>query len=238
MPPKKDPKQGSKAATADTDLSDAAGLPLLNDFVFTTLYAFKYRRTQAKIEEALRLELDLSLQPQSADPEIVDAQKRNKVILMKDLVDCADSRGYLSAAEIEANKEPLRVMQALARATNDLLVSLQLPLRREKQTLLDQFATQLAAVTDKDEKAKVQATQAEKLKKNELTVWLRDFPKNAADFKELRRSAAQHMPEVDIAMHGCILIEEKFKMNYDEEPEIQENREVTADTLAEEEALR
>jgi hypothetical protein len=72
MPPKKDPKSG-KISTADTDLSDVAGLPLLNDFIFTTLYAFKYRRTQAKIEEALRMELDLTLQPTSTDPEILEA---------------------------------------------------------------------------------------------------------------------------------------------------------------------
>jgi hypothetical protein len=37
-------------------------LPLLNDFIFTTLYAFKYRITQAKVEEALKQELDLSSQ--------------------------------------------------------------------------------------------------------------------------------------------------------------------------------
>lgn len=55
--------------------------------------------------------------------------------------------------------------------------------------------------------------------KTELTVWLRDFPRNAADFRELRRSAAQHMPDVDIALHGVVLIEEDFKRNYDEEPE-------------------
>jgi len=54
MPPKKDLKQGAKNATAENDLTDVAGLPLINDFVFTTMYAFKYRRTQAKVEEALR----------------------------------------------------------------------------------------------------------------------------------------------------------------------------------------
>jgi hypothetical protein len=60
MPPKKDSKSKTNI-TADTDLSDIQDLPPLNDFVFTTLYAFKYRLTQAKIEDALRRELDLSL---------------------------------------------------------------------------------------------------------------------------------------------------------------------------------
>ena len=63
MPPKKDPKQIK--TTADIDLSDVALLPQINDFVFTTLYAFKHRRSQAKVEEALRIDLDLSLQPPS-----------------------------------------------------------------------------------------------------------------------------------------------------------------------------
>lgn len=32
--------------------------------------------------------------------------------------------------------------------------------------------------------------QKDLLKKTDLTVWLKDFPKTAADFKEMRRSAA------------------------------------------------
>jgi hypothetical protein len=39
-------------------------------------------------------------------------------------------------------------------------------------------------------------------------VWLKDFPKTAADFKECRRSAAQHMPEFDLYIHAGIMIEE------------------------------
>ena len=39
----------------------------------------------------------------------------------------------------------------------------------------------------------------------------------ALDFKEMRRSAAQHMPEADIALHATFLIEERFKRNYDED---------------------
>jgi hypothetical protein len=71
--------------------------------------------------------------------------------------------------------------------------------------------------TDEDERVNIRASNIDRNKKSDLTVWLRDFPRNAADFKELRRSAAQHTPEVDIALHGVILIEEKFKRNYDEE---------------------
>jgi hypothetical protein len=69
-------------------------------------------------------------------------------------------------------------------------------------------------------------------------VWLRDFPHNAADFKELRRSAAQHTPEVDIALHGVILIDEKFKRNYDEEPQVDPNAEISPEQLAQDQELR
>lgn len=59
MPPKKDPKQQAKVA-ADNDFSDVLNLCQLNDFVFTTLYAFKYRRTHAKVVEALTQIYDMS----------------------------------------------------------------------------------------------------------------------------------------------------------------------------------
>ena len=53
MPPKKAPAN-SKAPLSEVDLSDLSSLPQLNDFVFTTLYAFKYRLTKKKVEEALK----------------------------------------------------------------------------------------------------------------------------------------------------------------------------------------
>lgn len=46
-------------------------------------------------------------------------------------------------------------------------------------------------------------------------MWLKDFPVEATDLKEMRRSAAQHMPELDIAVHATFLIEEKFKKAID-----------------------
>lgn len=50
MPPKKPPtkadgKSGG-AGLGETDFSDAQVLPQLNDFVFMTMYAFKYRKNQ------------------------------------------------------------------------------------------------------------------------------------------------------------------------------------------------
>lgn len=124
MPPKKAPS-GSKSPLGETDLSDLQSLPQLNDFVFTTLYAFKYRISRKKVEEALKQELDLTLQPPSADPEIAEAQKRTRVIQMKDLLENAEARQYLTAQEIaEKSCDATKLQQALARSTNDLLVSI------------------------------------------------------------------------------------------------------------------
>lgn len=53
MPPKKDPKAGAKGAPSEHDLSDANSLPILNDFIFTTLYAFKHRVSQMMVEHEL-----------------------------------------------------------------------------------------------------------------------------------------------------------------------------------------
>lgn len=89
-------------------------------------------------------------------------------------------------------------------------------------------------ITDEEERDRINKENKELSKKNELTVWLKDFPRNAADFKELRRSAAQHLPEVDIALHAAILIEEKFKRNYDEEPQVDPNAEISPEQKAEE----
>ena len=181
---------------------------------------------------------DMSPMINSTDSEVVELMKRTKVINLNMLMEHIEAKQYLTAAELqEAN--PVKMQQTLARATNDLLASIQLPLRREKQQGLDVFNSNLATLTDPNEKKSLQEALDQKLLQTELTVWLKDFPKTASDFKELRRSAAQHMPEVDIAVHAAVLIEEKFTRNYDEIDEGSNSgptREVTAENAAEEAA--
>lgn len=53
MPPKKKEDKKALGQAVDEDISDAASLPLLNDFVFFNLYAFKYRRNRLSLERAL-----------------------------------------------------------------------------------------------------------------------------------------------------------------------------------------
>ena len=56
MPPKKmnaSSKAGAASTFVDEDLSDAASLPALNEFIFTNFYAFKYRKNRDRIEQQL-----------------------------------------------------------------------------------------------------------------------------------------------------------------------------------------
>jgi hypothetical protein len=130
MPPKKDPKLSSKIA-ADNDFSDVQNLCQLNDFVFSTLYAFKYRKTHVKVIEALTAIYDLSTTVNSADSEVAELMKRTRVINLNQLMEHIEAKQYLTPVELqEAN--PIKLQQVLARATNDILASIQLPLRREK----------------------------------------------------------------------------------------------------------
>jgi len=46
-------------------------------------------------------------------------------------------------------------------------------------------------------------------------VFLKDFPRNAQDFQELRRSGAQHQPDIEVAVQGVFMIEEMFKRDGD-----------------------
>ena len=101
MPPKKDSKQ-LRGSASEFDLTDAGSLPPLNEFVFTTLYAFKHRVSQMQVEHELFKQMDLSKE-QQAEPEWLEAQKRNKVITVKDLTETAEQRGYLTTQEIQDN---------------------------------------------------------------------------------------------------------------------------------------
>ena len=43
------------------------------------------------------------------------------------------------------------------------------------------------------------------------------FPRTVDDFKELRRSAAEHQPELESAIHGVFLVEEKIPVDFEED---------------------
>jgi hypothetical protein len=58
--------------------------------------------SQKKVEKALRMELDMKAQSgQEQDPEFLEAQKRNRVISLKELLENAEQKGYLTKEECE-----------------------------------------------------------------------------------------------------------------------------------------
>ncbi len=83
-----------------------------------------------------------------------------------------------------------KVRQALARATNEILASITVPLRRLKVEEAEKFKERLEKIADDDELKAAKQEQATLDRQVELTVWLKDFPRSAEDFKELRRSGA------------------------------------------------
>lgn len=85
----------------------------------------------------------------------------------------------------------MKVRQALARSTNELLASITLPLRRLKAEQERTFQESLDKLSsDEEREAARRARYDKQANELELTVWLKDFPKNALDFQELRRSGA------------------------------------------------
>ena len=97
MPPKKKDEKKTFGQAVDEDISDAGSLPLLNDFVFFNLYAFKYRRNRLNLEKALFQEFYIS-----PDGETAELAKRNRVIQISDLLNQSKAKGYLT--EDEASK--------------------------------------------------------------------------------------------------------------------------------------
>lgn len=81
MPPKKQDKKdiGKGGPIGENDFSDLINLPILNDFVFMTLYSFKYQQNKKMIDQCILAEFDLSSLGQN-DPETAEQVKRNRVI--------------------------------------------------------------------------------------------------------------------------------------------------------------
>ena len=91
-----------------------------------------------------------------------------------------------------------------------------MPLRRQKAEQDRLFQETLDKMTNEKEKEAAKKQRFEKTCKDiELTVWLKDFPRDAMDFQEIRRSNAQHQPDVEVAIHGIFMIEEMFKRDAD-----------------------
>ena len=151
MPPKKaaTSKSGPSASAVDEDLSDVQNLPILNEFIFCNFYAFKYRSNLQRLEQQIYKKFYMA-----PEGETAEASKRNKVIQMADLINQAKAKSYLT--EDEANDlgalDPIKVRQVLSRTTNEILASITVPLRRQKQEDQAQFKERLEKITEDDER--------------------------------------------------------------------------------------
>ena len=76
----------------------------------------------------------------------------------------------------------------LARATNEILASITVPLRRQKLEEQNQFKEKLDKLTDEAEKNAAIDENKAVAAAVELSVWLKDFPKSADDFKEFYKA--------------------------------------------------
>lgn len=77
----------------------------------------------------------------------------------------------------------MKLRQALARATNELLCSITVPLRRLKADSEAKFLETLDKMPSDTERDNARKERFELQKQQrDLTVWLKDFPRNAQDF--------------------------------------------------------
>jgi hypothetical protein len=83
---------------------------MLNDFVFMTLYSFKYQQNKKMMDQSLLAEFDLTSLGQ-ADPETAELSKRNKVIQQTEILDRARAAGYLTDPELAslASVDPIKL---------------------------------------------------------------------------------------------------------------------------------
>ena len=184
MPPKPKPgaKSGGGTSTAvEEDLSDVATLPQLNEFIFATFYAFKYKKNKDRLEQMLLKRFNVP-----AEGETAEKAKTNKVVQLADLLNQAKAKSYLTEAEADdlTKVDPLKVRQVLARTTNEILASITVPLRRLKAEEVEKFKERLEKIEDEEEKkvAQDEQTKLEWEKGVELSVWLKDFPRTAEDW--------------------------------------------------------
>ena len=155
-----------------------------------TMNSFKYRQNLEQMEQTILAEFDLS--HLANDAETAEQAKRNRVVQISELLERARAANYLEPAELADlhSVDKVKLQQVLARCTNEILVSIQVPLRRQKAEQQQEFETLLLGAGSETERESMKFSHKERMSDVELTCWLKDFPKTASDFKELRRCAA------------------------------------------------
>lgn len=132
MPPKPQPQKDKKGAqqVIDDDYTDLPTLPPLNDFIFTTVFAFKYKKNALQLQSQMLKHF--SFPPE--DPLNV----KNKTIQREDIINHAKLKQYITEEEgNDLSKLPLeKITEIFAKVTNELILQFEVPLRRQKKEQL------------------------------------------------------------------------------------------------------
>lgn len=111
MPPKKpDPKDakgkvpggagaGPAGLLVDDDYADLPTLPPLNNFIFTTLAAFKYKRNLLRIHQALLKHYNFTVEETAGSPQTL---ARYKTVQREDILNYARAKNYITEEELVA----------------------------------------------------------------------------------------------------------------------------------------
>jgi hypothetical protein len=195
MPPKKaDPKDAKKpggpggaSAFVDDDYADLATLPPLNNYIFTTLNAFKYKRNLTRIQQQLSKHYSFA-------PEDTVNSAKFKTVTRDDLINYSRAKQYITEEEMTAalavppGGDVAKVLggtdrytEVFAKTTVDVVMSHEVPARRIK----------------KDSPPAVEIGEDV-----EMTIWLKDFPNSPAEIKALYA--------LKQGIHGVFILEEKF----------------------------
>ena len=146
----------------DDDYSDLPTLPPLNNYIFTLLPVFKWKRNHARLAQHL---LKTYCFP-AEDPN----GAKVKTVQRDDVLNYARAKQYITEEELAACQAPGadvvkvlgdRYIEVFSKATVDVVMSIEVPARRAK------------------------APDAEATNDVEMTIWLKDFPQTLDEYKAL-----------------------------------------------------
>jgi hypothetical protein len=142
-------------------------LPPINNFIFSTLFPFKYKRNLARIHQYLLKHYSFTVEETAANPQTLG---RYKTVQREDILNYARAKGYITEEELApalaAGSNVPEVMRVLggseryveifAKTTVDIIMSHEVTAKRAKRDA--------GGVVD------------ENSHEAELSIWLKDFP--------------------------------------------------------------
>ena len=202
---------------SEAELEEAKGLPLIKDYIFTNLYAFKQTRNESRLKAQIKKQYHYT---NPEDPEYSEEKAAKfRTIDMNQLLAQAMSRGLLTEDEMgETGKiDPNKKRNALAQATIESVTAFQLKMRQKRR---DENEAAAAAGTSAPAKPKTPTSQKsgadlpvaqdEPAVEVDQVLLLQDFPQSSEDVKALIKQGFARI-------HAAFLIEEAFNRDIEDE---------------------